>query len=87
MASRCARCRRLTLAPADHRRPILAQIEKVFLGFESFINRLIGSDQLNPFYHTGTISVFFLLLVGLTGLYLTIFTLHPVSARALPIAP
>jgi ferredoxin len=58
-------------------RPILVQIEKVFLGLESFINRLIGSDQLNPFYHTGTISVFFLLLVALTGLYLTIFYVAP----------
>ena len=58
-------------------RPILVQIEKVFLGFESFINRLIGSDQLNPFYHTGTISVFFLLVVALTGLYLTIFYVAP----------
>jgi len=58
-------------------RPTLTQIEKIFLGLESFINRLIGSDQLNPFYHTGTISVFFLLFVALTGLYLTIFYVAP----------
>ncbi len=58
-------------------RPALAQIEKFALAIESLITRLIGDDRLNPFYHTDTISIFFLLLVAITGLYLTIFYVAP----------
>ncbi|MBI5348161.1 MAG: hypothetical protein HZB77_02410, partial [Chloroflexi bacterium] len=60
-------------------RPLLTQIEKVALFVESIVNRLVGGnyDLLNPFYHTGTVAVFFLLLVALSGLYLTIFYVAP----------
>ncbi|MBI3360770.1 MAG: cytochrome b N-terminal domain-containing protein [Chloroflexi bacterium] len=63
----------------------LAQIEKIALGVESLVNRLIGADAetqhaaslLNPFYHTGTIAVFLLIVVAVTGLYLTVFYIAP----------
>lgn len=60
-------------------RPALLAIEKAALAFESLVGRLIGAgaDQINPFYHTGTIAVFLLLVVGVTGLYLTLFYIAP----------
>lgn len=38
------------------------------------LNRFNNTAQLNPFYHTGTIAVFLLLVVALTGFYLFIFS-------------
>jgi ferredoxin len=58
-------------------RPILIAIEKIALAFESLINRLVGSERLNPFYHTDTISVFLLIVVAVTGVYLTLFYVAP----------
>jgi len=60
-------------------RPALVAIEKIALAFESLINRLVGphADKLNPFYHTGTVAVFLLIAVAVTGLYLTVFYVAP----------
>ncbi len=48
-------------------------LEKVALAIEKPVNRAIGNNRLNPFYHTGTIALFLLLVVGLTGFYLFLF--------------
>ncbi|MCA9874204.1 MAG: hydrogenase iron-sulfur subunit [Anaerolineales bacterium] len=48
-------------------------LEKIALAVEKPVNRLVGSLQFNPFYHTGTIAFFLLLIVGLTGIYLFMF--------------
>lgn len=48
-------------------------LERVALAVERPFNRITGSTQLNPFYHTGPIAVFLLALVGLTGFYLFLF--------------
>ncbi|MBI4771105.1 MAG: hydrogenase iron-sulfur subunit [Chloroflexi bacterium] len=58
-------------------RGALSWIEKGALPFESLANRLVGAQELNPFYHTGTIAVYALLLVAVSGLYLTVFYLLP----------
>ncbi len=55
------------------RNAILVWLEKISLPVEKLFTRLGGTYQLNPFYHTGTLSVFLWLIVGLTGLYLTLF--------------
>lgn len=54
-----------------HRWSVL--LEKIALIFEHPVNKLIGTTQLNPFYHTGAIATFLLIIVGLTGLYLFFF--------------
>ena len=48
-------------------------LEKIALMIERPVNRLVGNLQFNPFYHTGTIAFFLLLIVGLTGIYLFMF--------------
>lgn len=40
---------------------------------ESPIRRFVGSNRLNPSPHAGTISVFLLMIVVITGLYITPF--------------
>lgn len=49
------------------------QLERLSLIVEGIANRLIGNVRLNPFYHTDTIAVFLLAIVGLTGIYLFLF--------------
>lgn len=49
------------------------KLERLALAVERPLNRLIGSTQLNPFYHTGPIAVFLLLVVAVTGFYLFLF--------------
>lgn len=51
----------------------LRGLERLALLPERLANALTGAQQLNPFYHTGTIAVFLLLVVAFTGLYLTLF--------------
>lgn len=48
-------------------------LEKPALWLERPLNKLSGTTQLNPFYHTGTIAFFLLMIVGVTGFYLFIF--------------
>ncbi len=48
-------------------------LEKIALAFEKPVNKLTGSTQLNPLYHTGTIATFLLGVVGFTGFYLFLF--------------
>ncbi len=49
------------------------ELERLALIIEQLANRLIGNNRLNPFYHTDTIAVFLLAVVGLTGIYLFLF--------------
>ncbi len=48
-------------------------LEKIALIIESPVNKLTDTTQLNPFYHTGTIAVFLMIVVALTGFYLYLF--------------
>ncbi len=48
-------------------------LERIALYIERPANRLIGTAQLNPFYHTGTIATLLLIIIGLTGFYLYLF--------------
>ena len=48
-------------------------LERWTMRAESPLGRLVRSQRLNPLPHTGTISVFLLLVVVLTGIYLTLF--------------
>ncbi|MEI6290705.1 MAG: hydrogenase iron-sulfur subunit [Chloroflexota bacterium] len=55
------------------RNPLLIWLERLSLPVEKLFTGLGGTYQLNPFYHTGTLSVFLWLIVGLTGMYLSLF--------------
>ncbi|MEZ5411363.1 MAG: hydrogenase iron-sulfur subunit [Acidimicrobiales bacterium] len=61
-------------AGADTRlsRP-LAALDRVTFTAERPVRRLVGSNRLNPLPHAGTISVFLLGVVVLTGIYITLF--------------
>ncbi|MFM8322806.1 MAG: cytochrome b N-terminal domain-containing protein, partial [Chloroflexota bacterium] len=52
---------------------LLRGAERLSLALERPVGRLVGSPQFNPLYHTGTITVFLLLVVAFTGVYLTLF--------------
>jgi len=54
-------------------RRFLRWLEWVALRIERPINKLIGVLDLNPFYHTGTIAFFLLMVVFGTGVYLLMF--------------
>lgn len=53
--------------------PWAVWLERLTLWLERPFNKLTGTPQLNPFYHTGTIAVFLTLVVGLTGFYIFLF--------------
>jgi ferredoxin/mono/diheme cytochrome c family protein len=59
---------------ADLRLPgALRVVDHATIWVERPIRRLVGSARLNPLPHAGTISVFLLGLVVVTGLYITLF--------------
>jgi len=51
----------------------LRMLERLSLAVEKPIGKTVGSPRLNPFYHTGTITVFLFVIVLVTGVYLTAF--------------
>ena len=51
----------------------LTRFERWSLVVERLVGRLIRDRNLNPLYHTGTITVFLLVLLLVTGIYLTLF--------------
>ncbi len=53
--------------------PWAVWLERLTLWLERPFNKLTGTPQLNPFYHTGTIAVFLTLVVGFTGFYIFLF--------------
>ncbi len=48
-------------------------LERISLALERPVNRLVRDPRLNPLYHTGTITVFLLIVIAVTGVYLTMF--------------
>ncbi len=59
-----------------HRTPVrrfLNGVERLTLSLEEPINKIAGQAQFNPLYHTGTITVFLLIVILFTGVYLTMF--------------
>ncbi len=52
---------------------LLHWIERVSRKIEQPLARLIGDTRFNPLYHTGTITVFLLVVILFTGIYLTMF--------------
>jgi ferredoxin len=52
---------------------VLAGLETATNRVEGPIRRFVGSNRLNPLPHAGTISVFLLIVVTITGLYITLF--------------
>lgn len=54
-------------------RRFLNGLERISLAVETPVNRIVGEAQFNPLYHTGTITVFLLIIILVTGVYLTMF--------------
>ena len=51
----------------------LRTLERISLAVERPLARLVRDPRFNPLYHTGTITVFLLLIILVTGVYLTMF--------------
>ncbi len=51
----------------------LLLVERLFLLIEKPIARVVGSGLLNPLYATGPVAVLLLIILGVTGLYVTFF--------------
>jgi len=54
------------------KRRILRRLERAWSRLETGIDRLTGSEY-NPFYHLGTLGIYMLVILTVTGIYLTIF--------------
>ncbi|MBL0346349.1 4Fe-4S dicluster domain-containing protein [Candidatus Villigracilis affinis] len=54
-------------------RRLLNFFENISLRLEAPVNWLINDPRFNPLYHTGTITIFLLVVILLTGIYLTMF--------------
>ncbi|MBN8580339.1 MAG: hydrogenase iron-sulfur subunit [Anaerolineae bacterium] len=54
-------------------RKLLGFLEGISLRLEAPIQWLIHDPRFNPLYHTGTITIFLLVVILLTGIYLTMF--------------
>ena len=54
-------------------RRLLNAFESLSLRLEAPLNWLINDPRFNPLYHTGTITIFLLLVILVTGIYLTMF--------------
>ncbi len=52
---------------------VLHHLDRATVAAETPLRRLVGSGRLNPLPHAGTISVFLLIVVTITGVYLTFF--------------
>ena len=62
----------MTLGNPYANRRFMRAFDKLWSRFEGLINRFTKSD-FNPFYHLGTLTVYFLIILIVTGTYLTIF--------------
>ncbi len=54
-------------------RSFLNILERLSLALEKPVNRVVKDPHLNPLYHTGTITVFLLIFISITGVYLLMF--------------
>ena len=59
--------------PASPARRLLNGLGGRRLAVEKPIARVVRDPQFNPLYHTGTITLFALLIILVTGIYLTMF--------------
>ncbi len=48
-------------------------LERLSLALEKPVERIVRNPHLNPLYHTGTITVFLLIFISITGVYLLMF--------------
>ncbi|MCA9896728.1 MAG: hydrogenase iron-sulfur subunit [Ardenticatenaceae bacterium] len=65
--------------------PWAVWLERLTLWLERPFNKLTGTPQLNPFYHTGTIAVLLTLVVGITGFYIFLFYKYGYDASYLAV--
>ena len=54
-------------------RSFLNILERLSLALEKPVDRIVKNPHLNPLYHTGTITVFLLIFISITGVYLLMF--------------
>jgi len=54
-------------------RDVVSSLERATYRAETPVRRFVGSNRLNPLPHAGTISVFLLIVVIVTGVYITLF--------------
>ena len=54
-------------------RSFLNLLERFSLALEKPVNRIAKNPHLNPLYHTGTITVWLLIFITITGVYLLMF--------------
>ena len=54
-------------------RRFLARLEQATMGVDRAVDRVTGPGRFNPLHHTGTITTFLVLVIVLTGVYLTMF--------------
>lgn len=54
-------------------RRLISFFERISLRLEAPVNWLIHDPRFNPLYHTGTITIFLLVVILITGIYLTMF--------------
>ncbi len=54
-------------------RRFLNALERISLVLEWPVQKWVGRAEFNPLYHTGTITIFLLLVILATGVYLTMF--------------
>ena len=54
-------------------RSFLNILERLSLALEKPVDRIVRNPHLNPLYHTGTITVFLLIFISITGVYLLMF--------------
>lgn len=52
---------------------LFRRLDRLTVAAEAPVRRVVGSNRLNPLPHAGTISVFLLFVVVVTGVYLTFF--------------
>jgi len=57
----------------DWVRRFLQMLERLTLALERPVDRIIKNPHLNPLYHTGTITIFLLIFISITGVYLLMF--------------
>ena len=55
------------------RHRLLLVVERLFLAVEKPVARILGSGLLNPLYAAGPVAVFLLIILGITGVYVTLF--------------
>ena len=65
---------------------LLRALERIALIVERGVNALTGSAQLNPFYHTGVIAVFLLVVVTLSGVLISFYYQFSFSGAYLSVA-